>query len=106
MASKPAIKAQFAMLQLLTDHFDAAAGAYDEGWSDVRVAKETDIALDVVISYRREGIGEIKEPDAVRAIRDEINALDKMAQENAATLAQAVAELRSKLGELTRKFAV
>jgi hypothetical protein len=105
MASKPAIKAQFAMLQLLTDHFDADSGAYADGWSDARIAKETDIAVDVVTAYRREGIGEIKEPDEVRTLRDEINALDKMAQENAATLAQAVAELRGKLGMLTRKFA-
>jgi hypothetical protein len=107
-AAKPstaAMKAQVQMFTLLSAWFDADKGAYATGWNDQRVAKETGLALDLVVEYRRTGFGELKEPSEVAALRNDINALEALQRESAASFAQGVAELRAKLARVSERFA-
>ena len=108
MASKPspaAMKAQVSMLVLLQSHFDADAGAYAADWSDARIATETGLAEDVVTEYRRAGFGEIKEPAEVRALRADINALAALQAEQHASVGEEIAGLRSRLADVSKRWA-
>lgn len=108
MATVPsanAIRGQVHLVKLLTEHFDVEAGQYDDGWSDQKLADETKLSLDYVTNFRREGFGEIKEPEALSQLRQDINALEALQADASATFAQQIAELRSKLAMVTQKFA-
>lgn len=107
-AAKPspaAMKAQVQMFTLLSAWFDADKGAYATGWSDQRVAKETGLAVELVVEYRRTGFGELKEPSEIAALRSDINALEALQRESAASFAQGLAELRAKLARVSERFA-
>lgn len=108
MASKPtpaAMKAQANMFALLTTNFDSEAGTFTPGWSDAKVATDTGLAVEHVTEFSRAAFGELKEPSEVRALRDDINALDALAKEQAGSIQQEVASLRSRLAELSRRWA-
>ncbi len=98
--SPAAMKAQVEMIRLLTDHFDTADGRYAAGWSDDRVAKETNMSKAMVIEFRKAGFGEIKEDPAIADIRADINALEQLQREHDAGVAQQLAELRMRLGKV------
>lgn len=104
-ASPAAMKAQVTMFSLLTTHFDTELGQYASDWNDARIAKETGIAPELVIEFRRAGFGEIKEPSEIRALRDDINALASLAAEQHATMQQELASLRARLGVLSARWA-
>jgi hypothetical protein len=107
MSSRPspaAMKAQGKMFQLLTLHFDVDKGTFEAGWDDQRIARETDLSKDIVTDYRRTCFGEIKEPAELAALRTDINAIEALQSEANAGVAQAVAELRSKLASVAQKF--
>lgn len=99
--SPAAMKAQATMFRLLSDHFDTVAGRYVDGWSDEKIAKQTDIAKATVIEFRKAGFGEIKEDPAIAAIRSDINALETLARENHGSVTAEIAALRARLGKLT-----
>jgi hypothetical protein len=108
MASKPtpaAMKAQANMFALLTTHFDGDAGAYAPGWSDAKVASDTSLAVEHVTEFRRVAFGELKEPSEIRALRDDIKALDQLAKEQATGITSEIASLRSRLAEISKRWA-
>jgi hypothetical protein len=102
--STTAIKMQLQMMRLLDEHFDADAGAFDAGWSDERVAKETGLALSVVTSFRREGYGEIKRPPELVALGRDIDSLAELQKEQAASVLTALNELRQRLSALEKTW--
>lgn len=110
MASKPsaptpsAIKAQVRMVQLLGDQFDAEAGAYAEGFSDERIAKDTGLSVDAVREYRIAGFGELREPDELRSIHSDIQALEKLFLETMAPLQQELAGMKARVAEMRGRF--
>lgn len=78
--------------ELLMFHFDVEAGRYDEGWSDERVAKESDMPVAWVLKRREDEYGTLKEPQEIDEIRGELY-----------NLTERLAELRSKLDALVKK---
>lgn len=108
VATKPtaaAMKAQANMFTLLNQHFDPDAGAYAADWNDQRVATESGLAVDHVTEFRRAGFGEIKEPPEIRVLRAEINDLDKMAKEWAASIVEDIAKLRASIAKISGRYA-
>jgi hypothetical protein len=102
--SAAAMKAQTQMFRLLSDHFDVAAGAYSPPWSDAKIATDTGLSKDVVAEYRRAGFGEIKEPTELAAIRADINSLESLQREHAASVTADIASLRTRLSTLSARF--
>lgn len=102
--SPAAMKAQVQMFTLLSAWFDADKGAYAKDWSDARVAKETGLAPELVIEYRRTGFGELKEPSEIAGLRNDIGALEALQRESAASFAQGIAELRGRLAKVAERF--
>ena len=108
MSAKPtpaAMRAQALTISLLSEHFDPNKGVYAKDWSDKRIATETGLAPDLVVEYRRECFGELKEPDEVRALRDDINAVETLQREQHAALNQSIAELRANLAKVSARWA-
>jgi hypothetical protein len=108
MASKPspaAMKAQAAMFTLLQEHFDVDGGTYATGWTDQKIAIDTGLAVEHVTEYRRTCFGEIKEPSEIRQLRADINALEQLQKEAAAGFAQEITSLRSKLANVSARWA-
>lgn len=99
--SPAAMKAQVAMFQLLSDHFDADTGRYGDGWHDKRVGTETGLAPDVVAEFRKAGFGDLKESPEVASLRTDINALEQLAREQNGALMQEVAGLRARLAKVS-----
>lgn len=99
-----AMRAQAEMIQLLAENFDKGKGAFADGYTDERIAKETGLALDVVREYRLACFGELKEPNEIGLLRADIKALEELHKESAASFAQGVAELRGKLARLSSKW--
>jgi hypothetical protein len=79
---------------LLDDHFDEETRRYRPGYSDERVAKEADTAIELVMRLRREAYGELAEDPKLTELRDELE-LAKLGFEEA--YQEAMEQLR-KLG--------
>jgi hypothetical protein len=103
--SPAAIQAQVVMFTLLQTHFDADNGVYAAGWTDDKIAKQANLAVDTVAEFRRAGFGELKEPAELRQFREDVNALDQLCKETFATLQSDMASLRARGAELSRKYA-
>jgi hypothetical protein len=98
-------KATAKMHQMLSTHFDAEAGLYDEGWNDERVSKESGISVIHITEVRNIAYGELKEPEEITLLRNEIKSLNDLigetlvaAQKEVNALNKRVAELCTKLG--------
>lgn len=107
MATKPspgAVKATAKIFTLLQQHFDADTGRYVADWNDARIARETGMSAETVVEFRREAFGEIKEPAEIQLLRSDINALEKLAADNHATIMSEVAALRGRLSRETAKL--
>ncbi|MBD3762621.1 hypothetical protein [Rhizorhabdus sp.] len=109
MATTPspgATKAFGKIFALLSQHFDTENGRYVTGWDDGKIAKETGMAPDVVIEFRRESFGEIREPAELALIRADINSLEQLDREHRSTVATEIAGLRGRLAEATKKLGI
>jgi hypothetical protein len=102
--SPSAVRAQIKTFSLLDEHFDAEAGAYRGDWSDDKIAKEVGFTVALVKQYRVEGFGEIKEPEALRALAADIMSLAQMIDESMATLTTELNGIKAKLVEARKKF--
>jgi hypothetical protein len=98
-------KATAKMHQMLSTHFDAEAGLYEEGWNDERVSKESGISVIHITEVRNIAYGELKEPEEITLLRNEIKSLNDLigetlvaAQKEVNALNKRVAELCAKLG--------
>lgn len=103
--SRAAMVAQAKTIQLLGEHFDTERGQFADGWSDVRIAKETGAAPELVTEYRIAAFGEIKEPSELAALRADIASIEALQREQSASIAAEIAALRSRLGAVSARFA-
>ena len=99
-------KAQAKMHQLLTMHFDADAGAYEDGWSDERVSKESGISVTHVGEVRAIAYGDIKEPQEITKLRADIAKVEKDLTEMLAMAQKEVLDLQKQLAEITKKMGI
>lgn len=107
MSAKPspdAMRAQAQMITLLQTHFNVERGAFTKDWDDARVASTTGIAKPLVIEYREACFGPLKEPPELAAIRADIASLERLHQESVNSFTVEVASLRSRLGDLSKKW--
>ena len=81
---------------LLDDHFDEQTRRYRPGYSDERVAKEANTAIELVMRLRREAYGELAEDPKLTELRDDIELLRL-------EMADAVKPLHARLDELVRR---
>lgn len=61
--------------RLLTEHFDAAAGAYAEGWSDDVIAQDVGGVVGVVAAFRAEHFGELRIDPTLQALLSDVAGL-------------------------------
>jgi uncharacterized protein YdaU (DUF1376 family) len=95
--SAAALKRQRQMFVLLDEHFDVDDGAFEQGWSDARVAKETGLAENVVIQAREAAYGPIKvNPAFVSAGREVAELKTKLAKD--------LADIQGLLDQTKRDF--
>lgn len=99
-------KANAKMHQMLVIHFDADAGKYADGWNDERVAKESGVALSHVAEIRALAYGELKEPEEVTALRNDIKALNELITETLIAAQKEVNSLNNRVAEITKKLGV
>ncbi len=103
--SPTAMRAQAQMLTALQTHFDADKGAFAAGWDDKRIAADTGLAVSIVTEYREAVFGVIKEPTEIAALRADISTLERLARDNHSSIGVEIASLRSRLGEISAKWA-
>jgi hypothetical protein len=99
-------KAQAKMHQLLTMHFDTDEGAYEDGWNDERISKESGISVTHVGEVRAIAYGDIKEPQEISKLRADIAKVEKDLTEMLAMAQKEVSDLQKQLGELTKKMGI
>ena len=79
-AAREAAKRRRMAYTLLETHYNEEARKYDEGWSDAKIAKECDIAVEFVTTNREDAFGPLGDP-RVQALRDQLQALEKKTTE-------------------------
>lgn len=97
-------KATAKMHQLLSLHFDADEGRFAEGWSDERISKESGISLIHVTEVRNIAYGELKEPEEITALRNEIKSLNELIGETLVTAQKEVNALNKRVAEICAKL--
>jgi sugar lactone lactonase YvrE len=97
-------KAQAKMHQLLTLHFDADEGAYEDSWNDERVSKESGISITHVGEVRAIAYGDIKEPHEITKLRADLAKVEKDLTEMLAMAQKEVLDMQKQLAELTKKM--
>lgn len=99
-------KATAIMHKLLTVRFNPEEGEYDEGWSDVRVANESGMALDYVETTRKVAYGELKGNSEIEELRAEMQATVAAITELFAGAQKDVNDLVAKVDALALKLGV
>lgn len=97
-------KATAKMHQLLTLHFDGDEGRFAEGWNDERIAKESGISLTHVSEVRAIAYGDLKEPEEVTSLRNDIKALHELINETLLAAQKEVNALNTRIAEITKKM--
>lgn len=108
MASHPspaAVKAIGKVFGLLSAHFDVDAGRYAPDWGDQKIADETGIGLEAVMTLRKDNFGEIKEPVEIGQLRADIGALEQLLIETTKPIKDELIALRSRVGDLSKRWA-
>lgn len=104
--SADTMKAQAKMHQLLTTYFDGDAGLYSDGWNDERIAKESGIAITHVTEVRGIAYGDIKEPEEITLLRNDIRSLHELINETLITAQKEVNALNNRVAEITKKLGI
>jgi hypothetical protein len=63
---------------LLEEHFDDRAGRYHNGYSDEKVAAETQAAIERVRAIRKEHFGDLRAPAELEQLRQDVESLQQM----------------------------
>lgn len=112
LSDNPALKAVSAdmhkatakMHQLLSMHFDPDEGRYEAEWNDERISKESGVAAAHVTEVRNIAYGELKEPEEVTALRNDIKALHDLINETLIAAQKEVNALNNRVAEITKKM--
>ena len=99
-------KATAKMHQLLSLHFDAEEGRFSDEWNDERVSKESGISITHVTEVRNIAYGEIKEPEEITKLRNDIKALNELISETLIAAQKEVNALNNRVAEITKKLGV
>lgn len=99
-------KATAKMHQLLSIHFDADEGRFSEGWNDERISKESGISVVHVTEVRNVAYGELKEPEEITALRNEIKSLNELISETLVTAQKEVNALNKRVTEICTKLGI
>lgn len=102
-ASDRARAAQREALNWLGESFNVEKGTYAKDVSDATIAKETGLAVAVVIKLREDFYGPLKAPGEVEEMRGAIKRLRSDISENGETLRQAIRTLELRLDRLCEK---
>lgn len=97
-------KATAKMHQLLSTYFDADEGTFSPGWNDERIAKESGLSLAHVTDVRNIAYAELKEPEEVTQLKNDIKALNDLIVESLANAQKEVTALNARVTELTKKL--
>jgi hypothetical protein len=89
---------------LLEDNFDPEKGVYLHGYSDDRIAKETNISVEGVKKYRVDGFGKLKAPTELCKIQQDIAELEKLALQLDNDLRAGLKDIKARVQNLQRKF--
>lgn len=89
---------------LLEDNFDTVKGVYLHGYSDERIAKETQISVDGVKKYRVDGFGKLKAPTELEALKIELGELEAMHLKLDNDVRAGIRDIKARMLTLQRKF--
>lgn len=98
------VSAMRKVFALLEDNFDPEKGVYIHGYSDERIAKETNISVDGVKKYRVDGFGKLKPPTEIYQIQQDIADLEKLALQLDNDLRAGLKDVKARILNLQRKF--
>lgn len=98
------VSAMRKVFALLEDNFDPEKGVYLHGYSDERIAKETNISTDGVKKYRVDGFGKLKPPTEIYKIQQDIAELEKLALQLDNDLRAGLKDVKARILNLQRKF--
>ena len=104
--SPAAIQAQAKMFNLLNDTFDADKGVFAHDWTDQRIADTTNLAVETVVAFREAAFGPLKEPPEFAQIRADIAALEELWTEQAAAFQREVTGMKSRLADVSKRWAL
>jgi hypothetical protein len=99
-----AIAAQAKMVALLQMHFDPESGTYGSGYSDLKVAEECRLSIDLVTEVRKQAFGDLKVPAEVAQLTADIEALEQLLTETVAPIQTELGALKERVRECCRKF--
>lgn len=99
-------KATAKMHQLLNLHFDTDEGRFAEGWDDARIAKESGMAPAHVTEVRNLAYGELKEPEEITKLRDDIKSLNELISETLVAAQKEVNALNARVNEINKKLGI
>jgi len=99
-------KATAKMHQMLSLHFDVDEGKYADGWNDERISKESGISVIHVSEVRTIAYGEIKEPEEITLLRNEIKSLNDLIGETLIAAQKEVNALNKRVAELCAKMGI
>ena len=89
------------VITLLNEHFDVDRRLYQIGWSDERVAKEGEAAIDFVIKYRDDAYAKLAEDPEATKLRADIKALDELQAQYSVEINGKLDDLRVRLDKFT-----
>ena len=98
------VSAMRKVFALLEDNFDAVKGQYLHGYSDERIAKETNISVDGVKKYRVDGFGKLKAPDEFELLRQQLAGLEETHLKLDNEVKAGIRDLKAQLQAMQRKF--
>jgi hypothetical protein len=112
VASVQAREAKRMVLLLLDEQFDAAKGAYKNGYSDLKVSKELGLSEETVSNLREEFFGPIREPAEITEFREKavafgerIDAVEREVQASHAAATEILKGMRDDWTKMTGRLA-
>jgi len=92
------------VFSILEDNFDPVQGAYIQGYSDERVAKETNISVDAVKKYRVDGFGKLKPPTEFAQAVSDLEEVQGLFIKYESEVKDKIKDLRARILIMQRKF--
>lgn len=89
---------------LLEDNFDADVGMYKDGWSDERIAKETQVSPNAVKEYRTSAFGKLKPPTELHKISQDLRELETLFLKTENEFREKIKDLKARVLLMQRKF--
>lgn len=92
------------VFQLLEDNFDDQEGRYKNGYSDERIAKETGLSITAIHDHRVGAFGKIKPPSELKALRTELEELQRLYIKSDEEYRKQLDDLRRRIKAVESKY--